>query len=168
MNTRRQQIQSIEMDRSLLVRVVNLLEESEHIINLVILATPTGDDRNKLTEDNIERMELITALQHKLQRADYPYAEDAAILTPEQYKLLDKYLRDELIDVLNDGDTQCGCYELIYECFFTKEGGCAPNSEAEIERYDKVVTAYLDKQWKIWCEKLTLVIKTKGEESGTL
>ncbi len=65
-------MQTVELDRMLLIRVVNQLEVSEHALSYLILSTPTGERRNKLTEYNLLRMELITILRRKLWRPGHP------------------------------------------------------------------------------------------------
>lgn len=61
-------MQTVKIDKVLLTRVINQLKVDEHVFSLAILATPTGDTRNKFTEDNLRRMELVTVLQQQLDR----------------------------------------------------------------------------------------------------
>ncbi|KKN38496.1 hypothetical protein LCGC14_0753000 [marine sediment metagenome] len=53
---------TVELDRMLLIRIISLLGASEHAFSFAILATPTGEARNKLTDDNLRRMELVGIL----------------------------------------------------------------------------------------------------------
>ena len=65
-------MQTVELDRMLCLRIVNQLEVSEHALSYLIFTTPTGKRRNKLTEYNLLRMELITILRRLLWRPGHP------------------------------------------------------------------------------------------------
>ncbi len=65
----RQRKEAIQRKRKALEKVapalLTHLKKAELVYNAAILATPTGDFRNKLTEMNIERLQTITEAEAK-------------------------------------------------------------------------------------------------------
>lgn len=95
-----------------------------------------------------------------------PRVKDRKELPALARSQLDALLRAELIDLFGDTDTQTECYEQIYEDFFDAAYIALhsdPHEQETIDpEYEKRVSAYLDTQWQMWREKLTLVINSKG------
>jgi len=72
------------------------------------------------------------------------------VLTSKEKKQLNKLLGTQLIELLNDRDTQTVCYEFIYEDFTTQE-------QPLTDELDRAIVAYLDICWESYKKMITEV-----------
>lgn len=97
-------MRTFSIDRELLDMIVKQLEAGRAAFCIAILATPTGDARNKLTDDNILRMELSNMLICLLERPAKSEKEDSRSINAHlksRLKLMREDMRREHDDRLS-------------------------------------------------------------------